>query len=69
MDNLLIDSIQKELKRQTGRQIARLFSDLKGFPIPSLVEARIKEGFYELELEVNKTIKQEKGNYDYPTNK
>lgn len=68
MENLIIESIQQELERQTKRQIARLFTDLKGFTMPKLVEDRIKEAFYEVEAEVKKTIKQEIGQHDQKAN-
>ena len=68
MENLIIESIQQELERQTKRQIARLFTDLKGFTMPKLVEDRIKEAFYEVEAEVKKTIKQENGQHDQKAN-
>jgi hypothetical protein len=68
MENLIIESIQQELERQTKRQIARLFNDLKGFTMPKLVEDRIKEAFYEVEFEVKKTIKQESGQHDQKAN-
>jgi hypothetical protein len=62
MENIFINSLKEEIERQKNRQIARLFDDLKGFPIPPLVEKRIKEAVYEIQNELTKFI-QENG-YD-----
>jgi hypothetical protein len=62
MENIFINSLKEEIERQKNRQIARLFDDLKGFPIPPLVEKRIKEAVYEIQNELTKFL-QENG-YD-----
>lgn len=62
MENIFINSLKEEIERQKNRQIARLFDDLKGFPMPPLVEKRIKEAVYEIQNELTKFI-QENG-YD-----
>jgi hypothetical protein len=67
MENIFINSLKEEIERQKNRQIARLFDDLKGFPIPPLVEKRIKEAVYEIQNELTKFI-QENG-YDKSNNK
>ena len=67
MENIFINSLKEEIERQKNRQIARLFDDLKGFPMPPLVEKRIKEAVYEIQNELTKFI-QENG-YDKSNNK
>jgi hypothetical protein len=65
MGNILIDFnlVKDETGRQKNRQIARLFDDIKGFPMPPLVQKRIKEALYEMENGII-TFIQDNGIYD-----
>jgi|VirMetMinimDraft_7_1064189.scaffolds.fasta_scaffold04608_2 hypothetical protein len=65
MGNILIDFnlVKDETGRQKNRQIARLFDDIKGFPMPPLVQKRIKEALYEMENGIITYI-QDNGIYD-----
>jgi hypothetical protein len=65
MGNILIDFnlVKDETGRQKNRQIARLFDDIKGFPMPPLVQKRIKEALYEMENGII-TYLQDNGIYD-----
>lgn len=53
------ETIKNEITRQKNRQIARLLSDLQGFPLPKVVEDRIKQAFYQIEFDLHDFLKKQ----------
>ena len=48
----------QEINRQKNRQIARTLDDLADLKLPKLVEARIKQGFYDFAKNLNEFLQE-----------